>query len=289
MNSLIYSPSEVFEHVVEGCKLKAKYSWKKLLLLTMIGGAYVGLGATTCLLVGGMVSEAPWNPDETKQNYGMFKLVLGSVGFPMGFLAIMVCGAELYTSLCAYCMAAWLENEITLYEHIKLLVVSWVGNFIGCLWLIGLLYLSEIFDHKDMYLEMMAHDKTHLKWGVVVVRGIFANWLVGIATWMANSARDLTGKAVGVWLPISAFVMIGYEHCVANMFILVMAVAQGGDLTVKQVLWDNIIPATIGNWIGGALLVGAWYSCTYGISYDLKKYIKNTTDKVVIYNNRLFK
>lgn len=275
MNSIILSPAEVFEECVNSAQLKTTYSFKKYALLNIIGGAYVGLGATTCFLVGGLMKQAPWNPDITEQNYGVFKLVFGAVGFPMGFLAIIVCGADLYTSICAYSMAAWMERKITFLQKLYLLSVSWVFNFIGCLALVGMLYLSQIFNHKDMYLEMMAKDKVSLNWGVVVVRGIFANWLVGIATWMANSAHDLTGKAVGVWLPISAFVMIGWEHCVANMFILVMAVAQGSPITVKQVLWNNIIPATIGNWIGGGLLVGGYYSLVFGEQRSIKDFITN--------------
>lgn len=111
---------------------------------------------------------------------------------------------------------------------------------------------------------MVTEEKLALSWGVVVVKGIIANWLVGIATWMANAALDLSGKAIAVWLPISSFAAIGFEHCIANMFILMMGTAQGAQVTAKGILWDNLIPATIGNWIGGALFVAAWYSCIYG-------------------------
>lgn len=275
---IMLNPMETYEECVSITKKKVKYSLFKLSLLTIIGGAYVGLGATTCFLIGGLLRQA--NPKLTEEyNYGVYKLVFGAIGFPMGFTAIIVCGAELYTSICAYTMAAFLEGEITILEKIKLLVISWVGNFIGALLLVGILYLSQIYGHEhDITLIAVANMKVSLGWGVVLIRGIMANWLVGIATWMANSAQDLTGKAVAIWLPISAFAMIGYEHCIANQYILVMAVAQGADLTFKQIVWDNLVPATIGNWIGGAIMVGAWYCMIYGHPIG---FLKKKTETIV--------
>lgn len=262
--SLISSPSAIFHHVTDACKEKTHLSAAKFVLLGVMGGAYVSIGGSVCLLIGGMMKQAPWNPDEDEQNYGLFKLVYGAFGFPLGFTAIIVCGAELFTSLCAYGMSAWLEKEITLVQHVYLLIVSWCANFIGCLILVGLFLASNIFQHKDMYLDMLAVEKTTHPWYVVLVRGIFANWLVGLATWMANGAHDLTGKAIGIWLPISAFAMIGYEHCVANMFILMMAVAQGVPLSASAILLHNILPSTLGNWIGGGFFVGGFYFLVYG-------------------------
>ncbi len=264
LSRILLSPQEVYHECVDSAKHKTKYTFGKLCMLTIIGGAYVGLGATTCFLVGGLLRQA--NPSLSDEfNYGFYKLVFGAVGFPMGFTSIMICGAELYTSICAYTACGFLDGKISILQTLKLLIVSWCGNFIGCLLLVGILYLTDIYDHgHDITLIRIATDKVSLSWGVVLMRGIMANWLVGIATWMANSAQDLTGKAVAIWLPISAFAMIGYEHCIANQYILVMAVAQGANLTFKQIVWNNLVPSTIGNWIGGAIFVGAWYSCIYG-------------------------
>jgi formate/nitrite transporter len=143
-------------------------------------------------------------------------------------------------------------------------MLTWFGNFIGCLMAVGIFYLSEMYDKKDSYLIMVTEDKLHMSWGVVFVKGIIANWLVGIATWMANAALDLSGKAIAVWLPIFSFAAIGFEHCIANMFVLMMGIAQGAPATVEQVLWKNLIPATLGNWVGGAICVSTLYSFVYG-------------------------
>jgi formate/nitrite transporter len=243
---------------------KAQYPWYKVLALSIVAGGYVGLGASTCYLVGGMMNEAPWYPDASKHNYGLFKLVFGAFGFPFAFMTILVCGSELFTSQCAYTTAAWLERQIPLTQVFKMLIITWMGNFAGCIGVAYLFHAGDVYLHKDTYIKMVAHEKLHLTWSVVIVKGIFANWLVGIATWMANAALDLSGKAIAVWLPISSFAAIGYEHCIANMFILIMAIAQGQEATFKEVMWNNLIPATIGNYIGGAFFVAGLYSFVYG-------------------------
>ncbi len=262
--ALILSPPELYAEITHLGVEKSQYPWYKVLLLSIVAGGYVGLGASTCYLIGGLMNEAPWNPDKEEQNYGVFKLVFGAVGFPFAFMSIIVCGSELFTSQCAYTACAWLENQIDLLRVLKMLTITWVGNFIGCLITVGLFYLGNIYDHKDMYLLMVTEEKLHMEWGIVIIRGIFANWLVGIATWMANAALDLSGKAIAVWLPISSFAAIGFEHCIANMFVIMMGAAQGAPITTEEILWNNLIPATIGNWIGGALFVGVLYSFVYG-------------------------
>lgn len=262
--TLILSPPELYAEITHLGVEKSKYPWYKVLLLSIIAGGYVGLGASTCYLIGGMMNQAPWYPDPEQHNYGVFKLVFGAVGFPFAFMSILICGSELFTSQCAYTTCAWLENQINMLYVLKMLTLTWCGNFVGCLITVGLFYLSQVYDHKDQYLIMVTEDKLALSWGVVIVRGIFANWLVGIATWMANAAMDLSGKAIAVWLPISSFAAIGFEHCIANMFVIMMGTAQGAKVTFKGVIWDNLVPATIGNWIGGAVFVAALYSCVYG-------------------------
>ncbi|GIM03655.1 hypothetical protein Vretimale_8193 [Volvox reticuliferus] len=151
--------------------------------------AHHGLGYTTCLLIGGNLKQAPGVGDNDQYNYGIFKLIYGAVGFPFGFTTIIVCGAELYTSLCAYMTAAWWEGKVDLLDVLRVLSTSWTGNFIGCALIAGLLKASEVFDHKDTTLLRQVEDKLSHGWGAVFVKGIFANWLVGIATWMANAAQ----------------------------------------------------------------------------------------------------
>ena len=119
--SLIIPPSPLYNEISNIGYEKTNYPWFKFLLLSIIGGGYVSLGAATCYYVGGNMKEAVWNTNKEEQNYWLFRLVFGAFGFPMGFLVIMVCGGELYTSHCAYSFAARLEGRISLLQVFKLL------------------------------------------------------------------------------------------------------------------------------------------------------------------------
>ena len=95
-------------------------------------------------------------------------------------------------------------------------------------------------------------------------RGMLCNWLVCLAVWQANAANTLGGKFVGVWLPISAFVAMGLEHCVANMFMIPCGMSLGANVTTYEFLVNNLIPVTLGNTVAGATFVGTAYSLAYG-------------------------
>ncbi|MCD8394011.1 MAG: formate/nitrite transporter family protein [Bacteroidales bacterium] len=112
-------------------------------------------------------------------------------------------------------------------------------------------------------LSGIATAKVSMPWIMVMLKGIGANWLVCLALWLAMAGTSLLEKAFGCWLPVMAFVALGFEHSIANMFFLPAGMLSGAEITVWQAIWDNLIPATIGNIIGGALLVGTLHSRLY--------------------------
>lgn len=101
----------------------------------------------------------------------------------------------------------------------------------------------------------------------VFIKGIGANWLVCLGMWMGYAAKDIMGKCIGIWIPVMLFVTLGYEHSIANMFFIPAAIYSGADITWGDFVVRNLIPATLGNFIGGALLVG----CAYWYLYLSKK------------------
>jgi formate/nitrite transporter FocA (FNT family) len=102
-------------------------------------------------------------------------------------------------------------------------------------------------------------------------RAILANWLVCVAVWCAGAANSLPGKILGLWPPICAFVAIGLEHSVANMFLIPMGIALGADITIGHFLSANLIPITLGNIVGGMVLMGFSNAFFFGSLSSLGK------------------
>jgi formate transporter len=260
----ILTPAEVYikaRHVGES---KAEMAWYKIFLLSVIGGSFVSLGAATTFFVAGNMKEASWNPDVDERNYGMYRLVLGAFGYQMGFTALTVLGADLFTSYCTYTSIAWLEGRLSLLNLSKILLLNWLGNFVGCLFVAWLFYETEMFIDHDQQLILSTEVKLQLPWRKTLVRGIFANYLVGIATLMQIAALDMTGKVLAIFLPIFTFAAIGFEHSIASQFILPMGCLQGADYcTVYNIFVVNLLPSTLGNWIGG-VMIAVPYSICFG-------------------------
>lgn len=99
---------------------------------------------------------------------------------------------------------------------------------------------------------------------MTLCKGILCNWLVCLAVWQGNMARDLTGKFIGVFLPNSAFVSMGFEHCIANMFLVPLSMCLGSGISVGTFVGKNLVPSTIGNLIGGSVFVGTAYAASFG-------------------------
>ena len=112
-------------------------------------------------------------------------------------------------------------------------------------------------------IKNIAVAKVSMSWITVFLKGIGANWLVCLAVWLGMSSSGTAGKFIGLWFPVMGFVAIGYEHSIANMFFIPLGMLQGADISVYDFLVSNLIPATLGNIIGGALFVGSFYWYAY--------------------------
>lgn len=148
-------------------------------------------------------------------------------------------------------------------ELVKSLVVSWVGNLVGSLLLAWLVTVGGTLGDGGASLAI-AVSKTSEPIGVVVARAVMCNWLVCMAVYMASFARDVTGKAVAIWLPISAFVALGLEHTVANMFLIPFGMMQGADVSVAALLVNNLLPVTAGNTLGALFGVAFPFFVAFG-------------------------
>ncbi|KXZ48292.1 hypothetical protein GPECTOR_29g68 [Gonium pectorale] len=248
------SPAEVYWKLVEAGTAKINYSWFKLAVGGILAGMYVSFGFTFCCCAIGLLGNT----------------IYGALAFPVGLFLIILCGAELYTGNTCYMFTANIERKAALWHHIKICASAWGWNLVGSLIMVQLECAGQIWKGREDWVHSIAYKKMALEWHVVLVRAIFANWLVNLAVFQAMAARDVVGKAIGCWTPITTFVAIGLEHCIANQWLIPMSIYTAPtakypvSITWADFVSKNLIPATIGNWIGGAIMVGAMNAAFHG-------------------------
>ena len=186
------------------------------------------------------------------------KLFSGAA-FPIGLILVVVLGAELFTGNNALLMPPLMA--VSAHGAMSPLTGRW--SILATSWVLSasymcLFYVTGLMSPEPYHAAIVkiAEAKVSMPWLTVMVKGIGANWCVCLAIWLAMAAKSSGAKMFGCWLPVMAFVALGYEHSIANMFFIPCGMLEGASVTPWQMVCDNLIPATIGNIIGGALLVG---------------------------------
>lgn len=254
-----YSSQQIVDVVAEAAKTKTKTSASKTLVLAFLAGAYIALGGLLAIMLGG------GSPGIGAENPGFQKFLMGAA-FPIGLILCAIAGADLFTGNTAYFIPPVLSGEIKWTAMLKNWTLVYIGNFIGAIFVsYVLVYLTGIFEKAPWYdaLQHVAEVKTSAPFYKVFLKGVGANWLVALAMWLAYASKDTTGKILGIWIPVMAFVTIGFEHSIANMFFIPTAIFYGSTVTWADFVINNLIPATLGNIAGGSLLVGLAYWYVY--------------------------
>lgn len=252
-----YNPKEITSNFAASAIHKSNLSLYKFIIIAILGGAFIAFGGLLSVMVAG------GSPGIGASNPGLIKFMAGAL-FPVGLIMVSITGADLFTSDCAAFTYASLQKQIRIKIFFKYLSLSYVFNFVGTQIVAFLLsYEVGILD-KDPWQSYLFHyseAKVNQDSMTVFVKGIGANWLVCLGMFMGYSAKDIIGKCVAIWIPVMLFVTLGYEHSIANMFFIPAAIYSGADILWSDFILQNLIPATIGNFIGGALLVGCiyWY------------------------------
>ena len=251
----MYTPKEVAENYLSTCRAKAALPLGRMFLLACLAGAFVALAGVASTAAAATVGDP-----------SLAKLVSGCV-FPAGLAMVIVAGSELFTGNNLMIMGV-LSRVISARRMLRNWSVVYLGNFVGA----ALVVLGHVFAAFDGRLAAsvisIAQAKASLSFGDAFVRGILCNFLVCIAVWMASAAKSVPGKILAVFFPIMTFVVAGFEHSVADMYYLtagLLTAAQTGaaaaGLTWSRALLGNLLPVTLGNLVGGVLLVGVsgWY------------------------------
>jgi len=238
--------------------------------LAVLAGAFIAVGAAfaTNTLAGS--SDLP---------YGVARL-LGGLAFSLGLILVVVAGAELFTGNNLTVMA-WASGRVSTLRLLRNWTIVYVGNFAGAIATAGLLYAGKQYEFgKGAVGETaltIAATKTGYGFVQAIALGMLCNALVCIAVWLCYSARSTADRILAIVPPITAFVALGFEHSVANMFFIPFALLVKSDTSfvaahkapdLSGVTWGhfltaNLLPVTIGNVIGGALMVGAIYWFVY--------------------------
>lgn len=247
-----HKPEKIAGFVIEAGAQKARLSLPAMLTLGFLGGAFISLGFLLDIRV---IGNLP-------QQWGSLASFLGGAVFPVGLILVILAGGELITGNMMSVSMAFYARKVSLKHVLNNWLWVTLANFVGAL------FIAYFFGHvvgltEGLFLNKtvaIAQAKLHESFGQTLISAIGCNWLVCLAIWLAFGADDVIGKIVGIWFPIMAFVAIGFQHVVANMFVIPAAIFAGHFSWIDFA--GNIIPAFIGNAIGGAGFVGfAYFFC----------------------------
>jgi len=248
---------------------KAELPFDKLFLLAVLAGAFIGLGAEYATVV--------FTGSKDILGYGLTRLLGGAV-FSLGLILVVVAGAELFTGN-ALIIMAYASRKVSTWRLLRNWVIVYAGNFAGSILTAYFLFLTKQYTFEKGAVGVTALNIANTKCGLdfwpALFLGVYCNALVCLAVWLAFSARTTTDRILAIVFPISAFVASGFEHSVANMYFIPMGLFIKGDpaiaalapslanLTWANFVVRNLIPVTIGNIIGGGVMVGAIYWWIY--------------------------
>jgi formate/nitrite transporter len=255
----VKSPQEIITASCNAGCARADRSIVKQVVLGFLAGAFVALGGMLTVL---------------GQESGLLNLP-GFVFYafaPLGILLIIITGAELFTINCAVMPPASLVGAVSWLKLGRNWLFVYLGNLLGTLFVaLSLAYGTGIVNVNAIgtgssfgaAAEILARGKIAPGWGALFLRGVGCGWLLGLAAWMAFAADDLLGKLAGLWFPVVAFMLLGFQHAIANVFFIPLGMMNGAAVGVFQFLVGNLLPLTLGNVVGGAGLVGALYWWLY--------------------------
>lgn len=265
--SPIVLPQQIVAANMTAAKGKTTLPLLRLILLGIFAGMFIACGASASSVAMHAVS-----------NVGLARLVAGCV-FPIGLMMIVFVGGELFTGDCLMIMGC-MHGKFSVWSMAKVLILVWISNLAGSVLFAAMVNASTQYNYTSGLLGAftikVAMGKLGMSFGVAFISGILCNFFVCIAVLMAAAAKDIAGKVWAIFFPIMAFVVSGYEHCVANMYYIpagIFAAAndayvniamdtygyttqQLGTLNWGSMLIRNLLPVTLGNIVGGMVFVG---------------------------------
>ncbi len=273
INTECRTPSQVANFIIKDLMVtKANFDWRKIILLGILAGVYIGFGCE--------ISTLAAHDGATFSGFGPTRILAGAV-FSLGLMLVVITGGELFTGN-VLITGSVLDGKVSPLNLIKNWGLVYVANFLGSVLLAFLVFYANTWQQNDLLLGAYALKvgitKVNLTFTEAFTRGILCNWLVCLAIWMSAASRNVIGKIFAIFFPIMAFIALGYEHCVANMFFIpkAMLLATKPEVIAAANLdpellshlntlgfIKNLIPATLGNIIGGGVFLASFYFAAY--------------------------
>ncbi|KAH6650400.1 Formate/nitrite transporter, partial [Chaetomium tenue] len=259
-NLASYTPTETIEIVSRMGARRGRMRPDKIFLSAVSSGCLLCFASAASLIT----TTSPWLQENTP---GLVRLI-GALVFPAGIVMIMLSGGELFTGTNMITAVAVYHRRLPIRKMLLHWFLCFWGNLAGVLFVMAvILGYGGVFDHspyRDQAISNAKQKQVDLQFHQIFLRAIGCNWLVCLSLYLGLQAKDLTSKVVGMWWPVFAFVALGLEHVVANMFFIPIGLFLGApDLTVGLYIWKGIIPTALGNILGGAGFCGGFYYWLY--------------------------
>lgn len=269
----VLMPAEILNVIVEAAQKKASLSKINMVLLGILAGAFIGFASEGS-------NMAAFNLLSKPETFGLGKALAGAI-FGTGLMLVIIAGGELFTGN-TLMISGVFEGLITVPSMLKNWLFVYLGNFIGsvliAMMINGAGLLSSGGNMLGAVTIKIAAYKIGLSFTEAFILGVLCNWLVCLAIWMANGANDMSGKILAIFFPIWLFITSGFEHSIANMYyipagilaksnpVLADAALELGvkgealnNLSWSSFVLNNLIPVSLGNFVGGAICVASIY------------------------------
>ncbi|MBY2476293.1 formate/nitrite transporter family protein [Clostridioides difficile] len=252
MSKGFLTPGETAQATISAGIKKANISTQNAILLGLFGGAFIGLGALGSIIV----SQTFGKIDPGVASF------LSAMVFPVGLMLVVVAGAELFTGN-TLMLIPLMDKKITLGKMLRNWGLVYFANLVGSILLVALVFYSSTLT-GDAATKAIAVAEAKVNSTIVsmFLKAILCNILVVLAVWMATASQDVVSKLTSCWTVIMLFVLCGFQHSVANMFFIPMGMALGANITMVQFI-TNLVFVTLGNIVGGSIIVGGIYYLCY--------------------------
>jgi formate transporter len=265
-----YSPKEIAARIEKAGVVKSAGEPLRILALSILAGAFIAFGALLYTIV---------TYDSGEVATGIMRLI-GGLSFCLGLILVVVAGAELFTGNILIVMA-YVDGKVSFSHLMQNWTIVYVGNFIGAIGIVVLIYFSGhwMIDGGAVGAKVVAiaNAKVNLTWMEAFTRGVLCNILVCLAIWLCFAGHTVVDKVIAVLFPITAFVALGFEHSVANMYFIpagifakqqpelfdTVASMNLEQLTTTGLFLNNLLPVTLGNIVGGSVFVALFYWFIY--------------------------